>query len=351
MPAYRLSSADDVADPDALGAVLGPVRAVSRAPLATGGYTAAGHERLSVTLATGQVRHLVVKLVRVAADWTAFRTGDRQGREALLLAEPALAAVWEAMECPYVAFWSGDGEIGLVMDDLGPFLLPDVREPLTDVQEEQLLSALATMHARFWAAPVLDLPWLARPRHYAGILDAHSPSSVDAESGVPGTLGEQVARGWAAARRHLPAWIETALTEPAMDAVRDWEELPRTLLHGDAKVANFAILPTHRVAAFDWAMLGAGPVSVDLGWYLAINASRLARPRDEVVVRYRARLAEELGSPPSDALWGALMRVAVICGARMLLWSKALALEANRPGAREEWGWWVEHLEAAFHVS
>jgi hypothetical protein len=31
----------------------------------------------------------------------------------------------------------------------------------------------------------------------------------------------------------------------------------------------------------------------------------------------------------------------------MLLWSKALAVEAERPGALAEWNWWVEQLEAA----
>jgi len=31
----------------------------------------------------------------------------------------------------------------------------------------------------------------------------------------------------------------------------------------------------------------------------------------------------------------------------MMLWSKALALRDGRPGAREEWEWWVEHLPTA----
>jgi hypothetical protein len=29
----------------------------------------------------------------------------------------------------------------------------------------------------------------------------------------------------------------------------------------------------------------------------------------------------------------------------MLLWSKALALEAGAPGAAAEWAWWVAELE------
>jgi hypothetical protein len=345
--ACRPASADDVVDPDRLAALIGPVRAISRATLVTTGYTAAHHERLEVTLATGELRGLVVKRVRLATDWTACRTGDRLGREAKLLDEPSLAAVWEVIECPYLSFWSAADEVGLVLNDLSPFLLPDVRAPLSEEQEERLLTALAATHARFWSSAGLDLPWLARAEHYAGLLDSPSAAAGDAVAGLPAGLRQRVQLGWASARTHLPTSIAPALARPAVEAVRAWAGLPRTLLHGDVKVANFALMAAHKVAAFDWAMLGAGPVTVDVGWYLAVNASRLARPKDELLVRYRVLLTQRLGVPLSDALWDSLVRVAVICGARMLLWSKALALESNGPGSREEWAWWVEHLEAA----
>jgi hypothetical protein len=347
MSPRRLASADDVLDPEKLAAVIGPIRTMSRTPLITSGYTAAQHERLDVMLSTGELRRLVVKRVRVATDWTASRSEDALGREATLLAEPALAAVWDVMQCPYVAFWSVAGEIGLVMDDLTPFLLPDVRAPLSEAQEEQLLTALAGMHARFWSSPALELAWLARSDHYVGLLDLRSAESDDTLADLPGNLGRQVQLGWATARRQLPTSIATALARPGAEAARDWADLPRTLLHGDAKVANFALMPDRKVAAFDWAMLGTGPVTLEVGWYLAVNASRLARPKEELLVRYRVLLTQRLGWPLSDTLWDSLVRVAVIGGARMLLWSKALALESDRPGAREEWGWWVEHLEAA----
>ena len=356
MKAHRLAGADDVLDRDQLAAFIGPVRAIARTPLVTTGYTAAHHERLDVTLSTGELRRLVVKRVRPAEDWTASRTGDRLGREATLLGEPALAAVWETIECPYLAFWSALGEIGLVMDDLSPFLLPDVRAPLSEEQEEQLLTALAGLHARFWRAPALDLPWLARAEHYAGLLDARSAANDDtdartAAAGLPATLRQRVQLGWAAARRRLPASFAAALATPAADVARAWAGLPRTLLHGDVKVANFALMPGHKVAAFDWAMLGTGPATIDVGWYLAVNASRLARPKDELLARYRALLTQRLGAPLSDTLWDSLVRVAVIGGARMHLWSKALALESDGTGARAEWAWWVEHLEAALSTS
>jgi hypothetical protein len=345
MPAVRLTGADDAIDPEKLARLVGPVRSLSCTRLTTSGYSTAQHDRLEITLASGATRRLVVKRVP-ATDWTAHRTGEQLGREALLLGEPALAAVWEPIECPYLAYWSGDGEIGLVMDDLSPFLLPDVRAPLSEDQEERLLVALAELHAQFWSSPALDLPWLARAQHYAGFLDSPSASS-DSLIGLPVALRERVRLGWAAASRHVPASIAAALARPAADVARDWITLPRTLLHGDVKVANFAIMPSRQVAAFDWAMLGTGPATVDVGWYLGVNASRLARPKDKLLARYRLLLTERLGSPLHETLWDSLSRVAVICGARMMLWSKALALEANGPGSRDEWKWWMEHLEAA----
>ncbi len=261
----RLASADDVLDPHQLGAIIGPVRTISRTPLVTTGYSAAHHERLDVRLSTGELRRLVVKRVQLATDWTACRTDDRLGREATLLGESALAALWDVIECPYLAFWAGSGEIGLVMEDLSAFLLPDERTPLSEAQEEQLLTALASMHARFWSSPTLDLPWLANAEHYAGLLDAASAADVGPGGALPAPLRQRVQRGWAAARRPLPPSVAVALARPAGEVARSWAGLPRTLLHGDVKVANFALMPHQKVAAFDWAMLGTGPVSVDLG--------------------------------------------------------------------------------------
>src|SRR5262249_48219665 len=161
--------------------------------------------------------------------------------------------------------------------DLSPFLFPDIRAPLTLEQEEQLLGALSSMHARFWDSPALDLRWLARPKNAIGLLDPRSGATEAAIADLPLDFGRALLRGWAAAVRNLPPAIVAALSRPAEEVARDWADLPRTLLHGDVKVANFALVGDGKVAAFDWAMMGAGPVSLDVGWYLAVNASRLAR--------------------------------------------------------------------------
>jgi hypothetical protein len=211
-------------------------------------------------------------------------------------------------------------------------------------QEDALLDALARMHARFWESPALDLPWLARPIHLGGLLhpDACAPENRPVPS--PPVM-ERAHAGWAVALARLPSGCAALVRRPAEALAEVSASLPRTLLHGDVKVANFGFLNGGRIAAFDWALAAAAPVSFELGWYLAVNGSRLARSRDDVIAHYRDRLELALGQSLPEDLWLRLHRVAVLAGASMLLWSKALNLESGAPGASEEWAWWVDHLE------
>jgi len=52
-----------------------------------------------------------------------------------------------------------------------------------------------------------------------------------------------------------------------------------------------------------------------------------------------------LGKEISDETWNRMMNVAIMAGARMLLWNKALNVEKNIAGAKEEWDWWIEELK------
>jgi Phosphotransferase enzyme family len=348
----HLKFASDASDKHALAAVIGPIQSISRSPLSTVGCTGATHERLELTLENGTKRRLVVKRTRPSADWRASRSSDRIGREAAMLAEPALMPVWRAFTCPYVAYAIEGDSIALVMDDLTPHLFPDVRQPIAEEQEERLLHALTAMHAEFWSetgqrSALLDLPFLARSEHYIGLLDACCAVDAQAAGVLPQALAERVTRGWTAALEQLPPPLFALMTTPAAEMAPFWEKLPRTIVHGDVKIANFALLPDGGVSAFDWALVGAAPASIDIGWYLAANASRLAHSKQDMLSRYHRLLNAQLAAPLAPALWATLVRSAIIFGARMRLWSKALAVEAERPGALAEWNWWVEQLEAA----
>ena len=334
------------------------LRALTGEPLPSAGFSNASIARVTL----GEQR-FVLKRTTPARDWTACRSGDARGREALLLADGDCAGVWDVFDCPYVAYEIGEGEIALMMRDLTAHLLPDTRTPLRDEQQTAILGAIARLHARFWDWRAPAGPWLARVENYCDLL----PPSYDCAL-LPSPLREHVRGGWAAAMARVPGEVAEKLTRPGCEWARQWDDLPKTLLHGDVKVANFAIVGDDRVAAFDWAMCGVGPCSVDLGWYLAVNASRLAGTKEDVIKRYRALLTGAPASSPAGAAasrrrdgggpagetpafpvinavtWRRLEDAAIVLGARMLLWSKAAALEAGRAGAQEEWNWWMERL-------
>lgn len=343
IPAPRFGTLDALLDPEALGRLVGPIDRIEREPMAAPGFSGSSHERVHVRLRSGATAAFVLKRVSRNRAWTAFRTNDRLGREAGLLAEPALAPVWDSFASPYVAYAIAGDEIGLLMHDLSDHLFPDVRVPLADREEGALLGALAAMHARFWNAPALDLDWLARDVDLTNMLGPHAAPEVAATRGTH-PFFIKVGDGWSIALAAMPAAVRALVTRPAAELAARYADLPRTLVHGDCKVANFAPLPDGRVAAFDWSCLAAAPAALELGWYLAINASRLCASKEDTIARYRGLLETSIGTTLGAAAWRRYEEYAVIGGALMLLWSKALALDAGAPWARAEWEWWMTRL-------
>ena len=130
MRTVRLGCLADLTDPASLGAV-----SVREEPLSTVGFSGATHRRLVAVLPSGETRRFVLKLCDPAREWTAIRSGDRVGREWSLLAERSLDAVWDAFVSPYVAYAVERGRSGLLMEDLGAHVFPDVREPIARQHE------------------------------------------------------------------------------------------------------------------------------------------------------------------------------------------------------------------------
>ena len=341
----RLPSPNALVDPAALEPILGAVTSLSSVPLATPGFSGSSHQRLTLGMRDGSTRTLVLKRSRMADDWLLRRTGDRLGREAMLVGDPGFSGVWRSFASPYLAWAVADGEMGLLMVDLADHLLPDVREPVTDAQEVRLLQATAAMHARFWDAPVLGRPWLVGPVQPIDILTPEATNQQLA-SGTRIPVLERAREGWAIALTRLPDRVAKRMMEPPTSVAGRFAHLPRTLTHGDLKIANFAHLPNGAIAAFDWAMAGACPVALDLGWHLAVNATRLPGSKEQSIARYRGFLESALGRALDAAFWRDTEALAVLAGALTMLWSKALALESGGDRARNEWDWWVARLEA-----
>jgi len=340
----RAERVSRLTDPQFLATILGDVKSVERQPMGTPGFSGSTHDRYVVTRCDDDVLSLVLKRTELDHNWMAQRSDDRLGREAMLLAAPEMAPIWGVFASPYVAYAVEEGAIGLLMHDVAPFLLRDVREPLERDEEESILGRLASLHATFWNADgSLGAAWLTRPAQVLGLL---GPGLLD-EASLSTSLEARVREGWTEAWRRLPSRVVDGLRAPAEEHARAFAHLPHTLFHGDVKVANFAFLPGGRTAAFDWALVGRGPAAIDLGWYLAVNASRLTGSKEEIVRRYRVLLEARLERAFADSAWRDHERLAILTGSLMLLWSKALAVRDERPGALEEWHWWVDHLEAA----
>lgn len=343
-PVVRLSRIAALRDEETLGGFAGTVAELAETPLENPGFSGSRHSLLRVTDVDGVQSTFVLKHTTLAEDWTCRASEASCSREAALLGAPPLEDVWTIFSRPYLAYAETDGEAAFLMEDLTPFLLPDERAPLPDAAEELMIGSLADLHARFMHDEAASLPWLASPASYLSVLDARR--AEDAEDPLPARMSALVAPGWKAALRRVPVQVAELLRAPAEELVQFWRGLPHTLVHGDVKVANFAVMPDARLAAFDWAMAGWAPPSVDLGWYLAVNASRIAGPKERFLAAYRAALEERIAYQLAEPVWDRMERHAVLSGARMLLWSKASALQSGRPGAEDEWRWWTERLDA-----
>jgi hypothetical protein len=173
-----------------------------------------------------------------------------------------------------------------------------------------------------------------------------APHALDEEARLPSPppILRWVREGWAALFARAPAAVARLLAEPALTLAQLCRGLPRTLLHGDTRIHNFAFFEDGRVAAFDWALAAAAPATLDVGWYLILNARSRARRHEVVLARYRAELEAALRHSLPDDVWERMVAAGVLYGAAMLLWDRALDVEDGLTGAAEEWNWWIERL-------
>jgi len=340
----RFKTISDLSNPAMLGKLIGPVAMISKTLLSAVGFSGSVLERIEVHLQSGEVRNLILKYTRLEEDWLTQRAQDQVGREAALLGESGLSGLWKNVHCPYVAFAVENGEIGLLMDDFSEFLFPDVREPINKGSEDLILNTMASFHAAFWESSVVkEVKWLIKPHQYLEVLGPGEHES-DQFAPPPHKIMYNMREGWKTALRLLPGPISHLLRKPPIELFRPWKELPITLLHGDAKMANMAILPTGKLVLFDWTYVGCGPCGIELGWFLAVNSTRLASSKDEVLIKYRSSLESHLKYRLEERTWEKMKELAIVTGAMMMLWNKALGFQSGTERGKDEWTWWVAQL-------
>ena len=323
----------------------GPFSDLTIDPIDTDGFSGAEFSRLKLLHPGGRETNLILKEVNLKEDWFSFRTGDTLGREAAILNVPELESIFEIFFLPYHMIGATPSKIGLLMEDLSGGLFPSERIELDKRDQDLMLDKLAELHAGYWESPVLDsLPWLHQMEDFVyimGPLDHLNYTGIWSES-----LPQMVKESWEMAMTLLPDHLKELFLLPACEITRPWKDLPRTLVHGDTKIANFAKGRDGRLCLLDWAFAGHAPCTVDIGWFLAVNASRLQESKEAVLHKYRSMLEAHLGYTLDEELWQQLEQAGIVAGAFMLLWSKARGVKGGRAGANKEWEWWINRLEA-----
>jgi hypothetical protein len=332
-------------DAKELQSQFGPFSDLTIDPIDTDGFSGAEFSRLKLLHSGGRETSLILKEVNLTEDWFSFRTRDILGREAAILNVPELESVFEIFFLPYHMIGATPSKIGLLMEDVSDGLFPSERIELDQRDQDLMLNKLAELHAGYWESPVFEsLPWLHQMEDFIyimGPLDHLNYTDNWAKS-----LPQMVKESWEMAMTLLPDNLKDLFLLPAGDITRPWKDLPRTLVHGDTKIANFAKGRDGRLCLLDWAFAGHAPCTVDIGWFLAVNASRLADSKEVVLLKYRSMLEAHLGYTLDEELWQQLEQAGIVSGAFMLLWSKARGVKGGRAGAGKEWEWWINRLEA-----
>jgi len=343
----RLESIADLTDPQSLSKIFGRVKKISIKPFHTIGFSGAVLQRVELILESNVTQHFILKQTNLKADWLSQRTHDTVGREAMWLNEDSLAKTWNIIDCPYIAFAQENDLTGLLMEDLSDHLLPDNREPIHIAKENRIIDTVTAMHAQFWESnEIKQLSWLTTSHDYLNLLKP-GEHEEDKYCPPPEPLRTNMKQGWEIAFQLLPSTVKNYLIQPASKSFTRWKDLPVTFLHGDLKIANMAIVPGDRLALFDWPMIGCAPCGIELGWYLAVNSTRLARTKEEFIYAYRSSLESHLQQVIDEKIWQEMIKLSIVSGSMMMLWSKALGWQSGTERGKAEWEWWKKTLEDA----
>jgi hypothetical protein len=300
-------------------------------PFAHDGYSGATMERIDQ-----DGEPYILKRVSRTDDWIIQMTSDHAFREAQIAASNVLEPLAPSVRSPSIAAAQDRDGFALLMHDLAPVLLPP-DGVLPDATWDLIMSRVAQMHATFWDAPPTDdLGWCGLSERLLMLSEPAAERLREA-----GLMEFGFATGWERFHDlvppHVSALVRALHADPA-PLVDACQNLPRTLIHNDVKVANMA-LEGETLWLFDWALAGIGPAAMDVAWLLTANSSRLSWSLVETLDRYAGHLRAALGSRFDTVAWESQCAVVYISGLIMFGWAKW-----NDPA---ELTWWCERaLEA-----
>jgi len=279
----------------------------------------------------------IVKYVHVDHDWTMRFNGD-VGCHPLQVWESGLMDVLpDRIDHGVVGVAKGLGRNGwgaaILMRDLSDELVPEGDDPLPLEQHRSYLDTMAALGAATWGwvDDVGLVPWETR---WAWFSDANLDR--ERESGWPDPVPPIAAEGWTRFADRAPHRVVETVNalrndpRPIADALR---ATPRCFVHGDWKLGNVGTAHDGRTVLIDWTYPGSAPIAHDLGWYLALNRSRLPESKEDAIAALGASLAAH--GVATAGWYDEQVAVCLLGTLAEFGWEKAL-------GDGAELGWWCD---------
>jgi hypothetical protein len=353
---YR--SIDDLLAPAALGTLLGrTVTDVRSEPfLTTDSKSGSRFLRIEVDGDSGP--RYVMKRVSARWDWIMRATDDDRGRPAVAWQTGLVDKVPpEVVHGMVACARDGDGW-AILMEDFGDHLFPPGNAPISVNENERIMEAMAAFHAAFWEQPELADPALGFCRLDAWYREL-GPATARREANGPDAI-PPLGEGWSLLESAIDPGLARQIIELAEEPgplCAALDRFPRTVTHRDWKLGNLGLRPGSRgpVILLDWAVVGASPPAVDLGWYLAINSARLPVSKEATIAYFRDALARRIGDRFDDGWWQPQVELGVLGGFVQFAWEKALgALRGGSPEVRAreraELTWWSARAATALRL-
>jgi hypothetical protein len=236
-------------------------------------------------------RRLVLKRLR-SDDWLARVSGDDRCRSLAVWRAGLLDRLEPGLRHGIVAGARDGADHALLMRDCSVGLRqPGI--PIAGRRVERMVEALAFMHAQFWGDESLtdqayELADVDR------LLGMSWPRSWPLMESNPAALGV-VQKGWQALLDLVEPDVRVTIEEVVADPAPLVEALmaePATLLHGDYRLDNVAVMPDESVTAFDWQFAARGPGVMDLAWL--VMSGGVFEFRGWAFDRYRDALVDAL---------------------------------------------------------
>ena len=255
---------------------------------------------------TADDQSLVMKGMRPGKDWLAIGSDDNRCR-AIRIWQFGLLDQMQPQICHGTIAACKDGEeYAILMHDISPGLVGFARQPTIEMFQS-MLDGLATMHALFWEDQRLTDQEL-------GLCDMRSRLAIygteklDLYQHTP-QIAASIAQGFDA----LFHMVEPAVRDALQSLLKNPQPLsyalsnyPATLVHGDYRLDNLAIMPGgQELVAFDWQNVAYVPPTIDLCWF-AMSGGVFPR-QEECIHYYRQRLFNLLGARFDHTLWSAMV--------------------------------------------